>query len=100
MAAMDMTLGRISIQGTAAQADAEFRLKTGGPAMQMSYSLERHAGAWVVTKSEPSGGHFVHPPMDKNHSPAAPAAGRQAMPDVSSFMKTLPPPKQNRKTKD
>lgn len=100
MAAMDMTLGQVSINGSQAQADAEFRLKTGGPAMQMSYSLERHAGGWIVLNGAPSGGQFVHPPMDKSHSPAAPAAGSQGMPDVSSFMKTLPPPKKDAKPRE
>lgn len=93
MAAMEMTLGPVSIHGSSAQAAAEFRLKSGGPAMQMSYSLERHATGWVVTKGEPAGGQFVHPPMDKSHTPAAGSAGGSAPSDVIRFMKTLPSPK-------
>lgn len=98
MAAMDMNMGQVSINGEQAQADAQFRLKTGGPAMQMTYSLQRHASGWIVTKGEPSGGQFVHPPMDKNHSPAAAAPGQSGPPDVTAFLKALPPAQAPKKT--
>lgn len=93
MSVMDMSMGQVSINGDQAQANAEFRLKTGGPAMQMTYSLQRHAGGWIVLTAQPSGGQFAHPPMDKNHAPGPGAAGNPSVPDVSGFMKTLPPPK-------
>lgn len=99
MSVMDMSMGQVSINGDQAQANAEFRLKTGGPAMQMTYSLQRHAGGWIVANGQPSGGQFVHPPMDRNHSPGPGAAGNPSVPDVSTFMRTLPPPKSSGKPK-
>jgi len=98
MAAMDMNVTQVSINGDQAQADVEFRLKQGGTTMQMSYSLMRHAGGWLVTKSQPGGGQFAHPPMDKDHaagatdsSSAAPATA-PPMPDVHDFFKNAPAP--------
>jgi hypothetical protein len=93
MAAMDMNLTRISINGDQAQADVEFRLKQGGTTMQVAYSLMRHAGGWLVTSSHPGVGQFAHPPMDLNHSGAPGASqnpGSLGMPDVHDFFKNAP----------
>lgn len=90
MAAMDMTVDSVSINGDQAQANAAFRLKQGGTAMVMTYFLQRHANGWLVLRSQPSDGQFVHPPMDKTHSgaaanPSAPPA--PSTPDVSDFLR-------------
>ena len=97
MTAMDMNITQISINGDQAQASVEFRLKQGGTTMEMSYALMRHAGGWLVTKSQPGGGQFAHPPMDKDHAtsasgvaPAVPADGAPPMPDVHNFFKNNP----------
>ncbi len=100
MAAMDMKVIQTSINGDQAQADVEFRLKQGGTTMQMTYSLMRHAGGWLVTNSHPTGGQFAHPPMDRNHSATAsgapPNSGSPAMPDVHDFFKNAPSAKTSR----
>ena len=94
MAAMDMKVIKTSINGDQAQADVEFRLKQGGTTMQMTYSLVRHAGGWLVTNSHPTGGQFAHPPMDRNPSATAsgapPNSGSPAMPDVHDFFTKAP----------
>jgi len=95
MAAMDMTLTDVSIQGDQAQASAEFRLKQGGTSMLMNYSLERHAGGWIVMRNQPGGGQFAHPPMDQTHSGAAPGPAQMPMPDVNHFFKKTSPPEAN-----
>lgn len=95
MTAMDMDVTRISINGDQAQADVEFRLKQGGTTMNMSYVLIRHAGGWLVTKGEPGGGQFEHPPVNKNHAmapPGDPSSGTPAMPDVREFFRNNPAP--------
>jgi hypothetical protein len=98
MSAMDMTIDSVSVYGDHAQAHATFRVKGGGAAMTMAYSLERHGNGWLVLKSQPSNGEFVHPPMDKVHSgaaSAAPAPGVSGTPDVTEFLKSQPSLKNN-----
>jgi len=95
LSAMDMSLDSVNLSGDQAQADVTFRLKQGGPTMEMIYWLERHGGAWKVAKSQPANGQFVHPPMDPTHpgmslQPAAPA-----MPDVQEFLNSHPATKNN-----
>ena len=91
MSAMDMTVDSINVDGDQAQANATFRLKQGGTAMSMTYTLARHADGWLVLTNQPSGGQFVHPPMDKVHSglgsPAA-APASNAMPDFTDLVKS------------
>jgi hypothetical protein len=91
MSVMDMTVDSVSVNGDQAQANAAFHLKQGGTAMTMTYFLERHANGWLVTRNQPAGGQFVHPPMDKIHSPmsggATPPASASGMPDVTDFLK-------------
>lgn len=67
MAAMDLDVRQININGDRAQAQVEFRLKQGGASMQVAYNLERRDGAWSVLKGAPAGGQIAHPPMDKQH---------------------------------
>ena len=88
MAAMEMTVTQVNITGNQAQADAEFHLKQGGTSMQMIYFLQRHANGWIVSRSQPSGGQFAHPPMDKTHSGLG---GAPAHPKIEDFFQTAPP---------
>jgi hypothetical protein len=67
MAAMDMDVKQVIINGDQAQAQVEFRLKQGGASMQVVYNLERRDGVWSVMQGQPSGGQIAHPPMDKAH---------------------------------
>lgn len=90
MAAMDMNVGQVNITGDQAQVDAEFRLKQGGTSMQMTYFLQRHAGGWIVLRSQPAGGQFAHPPMDKIHSGIAADPAHPALPNISEFFKNAP----------
>jgi hypothetical protein len=91
MAAMDMNLTDVSINGDQAQANAEFRLKQGGTSMLMTYFLERHGGGWIVVRNQPGGGQFAHPPMDQTHGGTATGSGQTPMPDVSNFFKKTAP---------
>ena len=69
MAAMDMDIRSVAINGNQAHAEVEFRPKTGGPpgaGMQVAYNLEKRDGAWVVLKSQPTGGMIQHPDPSQN----------------------------------
>jgi len=70
MSAMDMDIRSVSINGNQAHAEVVFRPKKGAPAgagMQVAYNLEKRDGAWVVQKSQTTGGMIEHP--DPNKSP-------------------------------
>jgi hypothetical protein len=80
LSAMDMNITNVSVQGNQAQAQVEFRPKTGGPpgaAMQISYSLEKQNGLWVVQNTQPMGGSIQHPgPGENPHTNGnAPSSG-------------------------
>jgi hypothetical protein len=85
LSAMDMEVLNVSIQGNQAQAQVEFRPKTGAPAgagMQVSYALAKQNGVWVVQTTQPMGGSIQHPgPGDNPHmtpgmtTPGIPASG-------------------------
>lgn len=80
LSAMDINITNVSIQGNQAQAQVEFRPKTGGPpgaAMQVSYSLAKQNGLWVVQNTQPMGGSIQHPgPGENPHaSESAPSSG-------------------------
>jgi len=69
LSAMDMNVTNVSIQGNEAQAQVEFRPKSGGPpgaGMQVSYALEKQNGLWVVQNSHPAGGSIQHPGPGEN----------------------------------
>src|SRR5713226_597973 len=69
MSAMEMDIRTVSINGNQANAEVEFRPKTGAPpgaGMQVSYNLEKRDGAWVVQKTQPTGGMIQHPDTNKN----------------------------------
>lgn len=67
LAAMETTIQQVSVNGDQAQAQVLFRTKQEGATMQMTYALERSAGAWKVLKGQPAGGQVSHPPMDGQH---------------------------------
>jgi hypothetical protein len=87
---MEMSVDSVSVNGNQAHAEAAFHLKQGGTGMAMTYFLERQASGWVVTRSQPSDGQFVHPPTDGSHSGMPPNAGDPALPDVTDFLKKQP----------
>lgn len=67
--AFDTDVKQVTIQGDHAQAEVEFRLKSGPGAMQLTYALENHEGAWSVVESDPVGSNFSHPALDQGQSP-------------------------------
>ena len=87
MAAMNVTVNPAAISGNQAHATADFRLKQGGTSMEMKYVLQRHAGGWIVVSSEPAGGQFAHPPMDKAHAAVGQPPADPQFPDFSDFIK-------------
>src|ERR1700758_4134982 len=69
MSAMDMDVRSVSINGSQAHAEVEFRPKTGGvpgAGMQVAYNLEKREGSWVVLKTQPLGGMIQHPEPNQN----------------------------------
>ena len=74
--AMDMNITSVSVQGNQAQAQVEFKPKTGAPqgaGMQVAYSLEKQNGIWVVQNTQPVGGSIQHPgPGENPHMNTAP----------------------------
>ena len=93
MAAMDMSVDSIAINGDQAQADATFRVKQGGATMKMTYFLNRHANGWLVIKNQPADGQFVHPPLDMTHSGSAPSPADPSFPNFREYLKQHPPSK-------
>jgi hypothetical protein len=78
--AMDMNIINVSVQGNQAQAQVEFKPKTGAPqgaGMQVAYSLEKQNGLWVVQNTQPAGGSIQHPaPGEDPHvNSASPSSG-------------------------
>lgn len=81
LAAMDMFITNVSINGDKAQAQVEFRLKgSSAPeaGMKMSYNLEKHGDRWVVIKKPSMGGAPLSAPTEPlppvHPSTAPPAA--------------------------
>jgi len=69
LSAMDMEVTNVNIQGDRAQAQVEFRPKSGAPAnagMLVSYSLNKQKGNWVVEKTLSTGGIIDHPAAGAN----------------------------------
>ena len=93
LSAMDMNFEQIQVEGDKAEADVQFLLKQGGVTMQMAYFLERHAGEWVVVKSQPMDGQFAHPPMDQAHSNMTTSGQvHPGLPRIDDFFKGATPP--------
>jgi hypothetical protein len=101
MSAMEMDIRSVSIDGNQAHAEVEFRLKTGAPpgaGMQVAYNLEKRDGAWVVQKTQPTGGMIQHPGTNKNphlnqdvHSGSLPNFSDVLNPTGAPAQGTLPP---------
>jgi hypothetical protein len=101
MSAMDMDIRNVSINGNQAHAEVVFRPKTGAPAgagMQVAYNLEKRDGAWVVQKSQPTGGMIQHPDTSKSphqnpdvHSSSMPNFSDIVNPAGSTAQGALPP---------
>jgi len=101
LAAMDMNITNVSVQGDQAQAQVEFKPKGGAPAgagMQVAYSLAKQNGTWVVQNSQPSGGSIQHPgPGENPHmNETSPSSGsmpnfRDLVPGSTGGTGTLPP---------
>jgi hypothetical protein len=89
ISAMDMNVQSVSIQGTQAQAQVEFRPKTGGPqgaGMQVSYALEKKDGQWTVLNSQPAGGTIEHPGPGQNPHAAQTAPDSATLPDFRNLV--------------
>jgi hypothetical protein len=101
LGAMDMNITSVSVQGNQAQAQVEFKPKTGGPqgaSMQVAYSLEKQNGQWVVQTTRPSGGSIQHPAPGENPQmpPTSPSSSsmpkvRDLVPGGAASPNTLPP---------
>jgi hypothetical protein len=90
LAAMDTAINTISIQGDKAQANLTFQAKQGGNPMVMTYSLARQGNDWVVVSSQPAGGQFAHPPVDKTHSTMPGNPQSSGSPNLKRFYKDDP----------
>jgi hypothetical protein len=69
LGAMDMNITNVSVQGNQAQAQVEFKPKTGGPpgaGMQVAYSLQKQNGEWIVQNTQAAGGTMQHPAPGEN----------------------------------
>ncbi len=89
LSAMDIIINNYSIQGDQAQAQVEFRPKTGAPqgaGMQVNYSLQKQNGVWTVQKTEAVGGAIQHPAPGENPNqtmmPGAAAGSSSALPNL------------------
>ncbi len=101
MNSMDMDIRSVSINGNQAHAEVVFRPKTGGQpgaGMQVAYNLEKRDGAWVVQKSQTTGGMIQHPSGGTNpgqssdvHSSSMPNFSDIVNPPSTPPQGTLPP---------
>jgi hypothetical protein len=91
LGAMDMNITNVSVQGNQAQAQVEFKPKTGGPqgaSMQVAYSLEKQNGQWVVQTTQPSGGSIQHPAPGSN--PPMPPTSPSSSGSMPNFRDLVP----------
>jgi len=89
LAAMDMDITNVSIQGNQAKAQVEFRPKTGAPqgaGMQVAYSLQKENGAWVVQNTQPFGGSIQHPAPGENPHMNATSPSSGSMPNFRDLV--------------
>src|ERR1700674_1031895 len=94
MSAMVMDIRTVSINGNQAHAEVEFRPKTGarqGAGMQVAYNLEKRDGAWVVLKTQASGGMIPHPDPNKNPH-QNPDVHSGSLPDFSDIVNPVGAP--------
>lgn len=89
LGAMDMNITNVSIQGNQAQAQVEFKPKTGAPQgalMQVAYSLEKQNGLWVVQNTQPVGGSIQHPAPGENPSMNTSSPSSGSMPNFRDLV--------------
>jgi len=89
LGAMDMNITNVSVQGNQAQAQVEFKPKTGGPpgaGMQVSYSLQKQNGAWVVQTTQAAGGSIEHPAPGENPHTGMPSPTAGSMPNFRDLV--------------
>ena|ERR1700722_11329321 len=89
LSAMDMNITNVSIQGDKAQAQVEFKPKTGAPqgvGMQVAYSLEKQNGVWIVQNSQPAGGTMQHPAPGENPHMNANSPSLGSMPNFRDLV--------------
>ncbi len=91
--AFDTDVKKVTVQGDHAQAEVEFRLRGGPGSMQLSYSLEKHDGAWSVTNSDAAGSNFSHPVSNgsQGESSTMPGASHSLGDTLRSFGAGAPP---------
>ena len=89
LGAMDMNIMNVSVQGNQAQAQVEFKPKTGAPqgaGMQVAYSLEKQNGIWVVQTTQPTGGSIQHPAPGENPHMNATSPSTGSMPNFRDLV--------------
>jgi hypothetical protein len=89
LGAMDMNVTSYSVQGNQAQAQVEFKPKTGAPqgaGMQVAYSLEKQNGLWVVQSTQPAGGSIQHPAPGENPPVNATSPSSGSMPNFRDLV--------------
>jgi hypothetical protein len=101
MSAMEMDIRSVSVSGNQAHAEVSFRPRTGAPqgaGMQVAYNLEKRDGAWVVLKSQSTGGMIQHPDPNANphqnsdvHSGGLPNFSDIVKPQGTPAQGVLPP---------
>jgi hypothetical protein len=89
LGAMDMNVINVSVQGNEAQAQVEFKPKSGGPpgaGMQVSYSLQKQNGQWVVQNTQPAGGSIQHPAPGENPNASSASPSTGSMPNFRDLV--------------
>jgi hypothetical protein len=67
----DMEVKQVKFDEDHAQAQVEFRAKSGSGSMQLTYALAKRDGTWRVVESTPGGSNFSHPALGKTQGPSA-----------------------------
>jgi hypothetical protein len=89
LGAIDMNITNVSVQGNQAQAQVEFKPKTGTPqgtGMQVAYSLEKQNGVWVVQNTQTAGGSIQHPGPGENPPAGATSPSDGSMPNFRDLV--------------
>jgi len=95
--AFDTDVKQVNLQGDHATAQVEFRVKGGPGAMQLTYSLEKHDGAWSVIDSDPAGSNFSHPGLNPGQTSETPGVSgpSHSLAETLRSFKIGPPPAQS-----
>jgi len=89
LSAMDMSITNVSVQGNQAQAQVEFRPKTGAPpgaGMQVAYTLAKQDDKWVVQNTQPMGGMIQHPAPGQNPHQTTTSPSSTQLPNFSDLV--------------